>query len=136
MEPQTLSISRDLCWTPAIERDFWMVSSSCSGRSRSESSRVIGNADGRWNSKGRAATFIAGCGTFMVTDWADKEKGNRQPTVNTVKKRVFRMVSSSIQFAFCPLDALSHRGIQIRGLLKGLEPLRSIGVPPFEQKID
>src|SRR5437879_12557903 len=46
------------------------------------------------------------------------------------------MVSSSIQFAFGPLDALLHRGIQIRGLLKGLEPLRSIGIPPFEQKID
>src|SRR5438445_5121053 len=24
MEPQTLSISRDLCWTPAIEKDFWI----------------------------------------------------------------------------------------------------------------
>src|SRR5438046_6023799 len=72
----------------------------------------------------------------MVTDWADKEKGSKQPTVNTVKKCVFRMVSSSIQFAFGPLEALSHRGIQIRGLLQGLEPLRSIGIPPFEQKID
>ena len=38
MEPQTLSISRDLCGTPAIEKDFWMVSSSCTGRSRSEPS--------------------------------------------------------------------------------------------------
>jgi hypothetical protein len=46
------------------------------------------------------------------------------------------MVSSSIQFAFGPLDALSHRGIEIRSLLKGLEPLRGIGIPPFEQKID
>src|SRR5580693_150251 len=72
----------------------------------------------------------------MVMVWADKEKGSRQPIVNTVKKRVFCMVSSSIQFAFGPLDTLSHRGIQIRGLLKGLEPLRSIGIPPFEQKID
>src|SRR5690242_1152303 len=72
----------------------------------------------------------------MDTVWADKKMGSRQPVINTMKKRVSRMVSSSIQFAFCPLDALSHRGIQIRGLLKGLEPLRSIGILPFQQKID
>src|SRR5205823_15048758 len=102
-----------------------------------ESSRVNGDTGGRRKPKGRSAVnFTAGCGTSRVKGWADKEKGSKQPTVNTVKKCVFRMVSSSIQFAFGPLDALSHRGIQIRGLLKSLEPLRSIGVPPFEQKID
>ena len=53
-----------------------------------------------------------------VTDWADKEKGSRQPAVNTVKKRVLRMVSSSIQFAFSPFDALSHRGIEIQGFTR------------------
>ena len=72
----------------------------------------------------------------MVTDWPDKEKGSRQLAINTAKKRISRMDSSSIQFASCPLDALSHRGIQIRDLLKGLEPLRSIWNPSFEQKID
>src|SRR5258708_6448534 len=46
MEPQTLSISRDLCWTPAIENDFWMFSSSCTGMSLSDSSRVIRDTDG------------------------------------------------------------------------------------------
>src|SRR2546421_877538 len=109
----------------------------CTGMSGSELSKDVGNTQGKWRRKGRgAATFITGCGAFMVTDWASKEKGSRQPTVNPVKRRVFRMVSSSIQFAFGPLDALPHGGIQIRGLLKGLEPLRSIGVPPFKQKID
>src|SRR5882762_8626290 len=93
MEPQTLSISRDLCWTPAIENDFWMFSSSCTGMSRLDSSRVIGDTDGEWRFKGRgAATFITGCGTFMATDWPDKEKGSRQLAINTAKKRVSRMV--------------------------------------------
>src|SRR5205809_1133629 len=72
----------------------------------------------------------------MVTDWADKEKGSSQPAVNTAKKRAFRMVSSSIQFAFGPLDALAHRGIQVRCLLQFLEPMRRIAVSPFEHEID
>src|SRR5207253_11395470 len=38
MEPQTLSISSDLCWTPAMEKDFCMVS--CPSTGRSEERRV------------------------------------------------------------------------------------------------
>src|SRR5215472_14181066 len=62
--------------------------------------------------------------------------GNRPQSVNTAKRRVILMVSSSIQFAFGPLSALPHSGIQVRGLLKGLEPLSGLGIPPFEQEID
>src|SRR6266849_3473594 len=72
----------------------------------------------------------------MVTDWANKEKGSRQLAINAVKKREFRMVSSSIQFAFGPLDALPHGGVQVRCLLQLLEPMRGIAVSPFEHEID
>jgi hypothetical protein len=61
---------------------------------------------------------------------------NRLQTVNTVRKRAFRMVPFSIQFAFGPLDALAHGGIQVRPLLKLLEPMRGIAVSPFEHEID
>src|SRR5712692_552123 len=72
----------------------------------------------------------------MVTDWANKEKGSRQLAINSVKKREFRMVSSSIQFAFGPLDALPHGGVQVRCLLQLLEPMRGVAVSPFEHEID
>src|SRR6516225_3384190 len=80
--------------------------------------------------------FVAGCGSCTLTDWAVDRKGSRQQTDNTARKRAVRMVSSSIQFASRPLGALAHDGIQIRGLLKSLEPLVGIGFPPFEQEVD
>src|SRR5436309_7845995 len=62
--------------------------------------------------------------------------GNRLQSVTAVRKLAFRMVSSSIQFAFGPFDALAHRGIQVRCLLQLLEPMRGVAVSPFEHEID
>src|ERR1700731_4260022 len=64
------------------------------------------------------------------------EMGNRLQSVNTAEKRAFRMVPSSIQFAFGPLGALAHGGVQGWCLLPLLEPMRGTAASPFEHKID
>src|SRR5215472_73457 len=138
MEPQTLSTSSELCRKPDIENDFSIVSCSSTGRSRSELLKDTGNAEGRRRSSGIGAEmFVTSCWTRPGFPYcAIKEMGNRLPSVNTVKKRAFRMSSSSIQLASCPLHALPHRGIQIGRMLKRVEVLSSSGVSPLQQEID
>lgn len=71
-----------------------------------------------------------------VTDCANRIVGNKLQSVSAVRKRAFRMVSSSIQLANGPIGVLAHGGIEILGLTKLFQMWLGLTVVPFDELID
>src|SRR5579863_1329765 len=137
IEPHMLSISSDLC--PAgITKDFCIFSWSRTGKSRSSSSRLF--ADTLTGSSAALNTFNRLFRELPLAVFPAGSTGKSRAIaayiIEIAKNVFFRTPTSLVQSAQRPICALLHRRIQIRCLHKSPQPLRRIGIAPFQHQIN